>query len=464
MNEGGIGFLIFFGYLSMCLLLAAFFRSQFKILQKYLIPSGIIAGFIMLAIGPSLLNIVRFPVGEEAELLTFHLISVIFVIIGLRGYGPAEKAEAKDTFKLTAVATSTLAVQFLIGLLFTFIVVFLINPNFFAGFGSLLMLGQGLDSTVAHFFGGYWEQDLGFTGGKSIAFSFSALGFLLAYLVGLGYIIWARSRGAAEALPGENTATVQSGIVPKGGRKKAGALLTAHPQSIETFTLHLALIGFCLLLLYGLIRIVILLVANYLPPDILIVAEHFTGFNYLLGLLIGLAVRKLMDLIKVDYIVDNGVLNRLLGIAVDFMVVAAIVSIPLALSRVNPWEILLLSLAGAVLTLFAVKLLLEKVYRDGDLEKQVALYGFLTGNISSALALLRIMDPQLQKPLARSLAYTGGLSFLAAVPLLYLMHVPIFGGEMFHFLRAAVLALAYAVLIFVIWHFAVGRRRSSGKG
>lgn len=463
MDETGINLLLFLGYLSMALILAAFFRSQFKVLQKYLIPSSIIAGFIMLIIGPAVLSIVRFPLGDEAELLLYHLISAIFVIIGLRGYGPAEKVKAKETFKLTAVATNVLAIQLLIGLLFTLLVIFLINPNFFAGFGSLLMLGQGFDPAVAHFFGGYWEQDLGFTGGKSIAFSFSALGFLLAYLVGLAYIVWARARGGLEPLPGEKSVAAQSGIVPKNSRKKAGALMTTHSQSIETFTLHLALIGFSLLLLYGFIRIVILLLVNNLPPGVVIAAELFTNFNFLFGLLVGLGVRKIMELLGIDYIVDNGVLNRLLGIAVDFMVVAAIVSIPLALSRVNPWEILLLSLIGAVLTLFAVKLLLEKVYRDRDLEKQVALYGFLTGNISSALALLRIMDPQLQRPLARSLAYTGGLSFLTAIPFFFLINVPIFGGVS-NFLLAAGLALGYALLIFVIWRFVINRSRSVERG
>lgn len=460
MDEVGISFLIFFGYLSLALLLAAFFRSQFKILQKYLIPSSIIAGLIMLIIGP-VLDIVRFPVGDEAEMLLFHLISVIFVIIGLRSYRPAEKTRARDTFKLTAVAVNVLAVQFLIGLFFTSIIIFLINPHFFAGFGSFLMLGQGFDPNVALFFGGYWEQDLGFSGGKSIAFSFSALGFLLAYLVGLTYIIWARARGAVEPQPGEKSTVAQSGIVPKGSRKKAGALLTTHPQSIETFTLHLAVIGFSLLLLYEFTRIIIFLICKYLTPGILIVAEIFANFNFLFGILIGLGVRKFMELLKIDYVVDNGVLNRLLGIAVDFMIVAAIVSIPLAISTVNPWEILLLSFVGAILTLFAVKLLLEKVYRDRDLEKQVALYGFLTGNISSALALLRVMDPQLQRPLARNLAYTGGLSFLAAVPLFFLINIPLFGGAS-NFLLAAGLALGYALLIFAVWHFAVGRRGSGG--
>ena len=71
------------------------------------------------------------------------------------------------------------------------------------------------------------------------------------------------------------------------------------------------------------------------------------------------------------------------------------------------------------------------------------------------------MDPQLQRPLARNLAYTGGLSFLAAVPLFFLINIPLFGGAS-NIMLAAGLALGYALLIFAVWHFAVGRRGSAG--
>ena len=50
-----------FGYISMGLLLAAFLRSQFKYLQRLFFPSCILAGFILLLLGPSLLSIINIP-------------------------------------------------------------------------------------------------------------------------------------------------------------------------------------------------------------------------------------------------------------------------------------------------------------------------------------------------------------------------------------------------------------------
>jgi len=68
-------------------------------------------------------------------------------------------------------------------------------------------------------------------------------------------------------------------------------------------------------------------------------------------------------------------------------VVAAIASVPLVISLVNTWETLSLSLIGAGLTLLAVVVLMNKVCGEKSIAKQVATYGFLTGNISSAVAL-----------------------------------------------------------------------------
>ena len=457
-----IGFLMFFGYLSLALVIGAYLRSQFKIFQKYLIPASIIGGFFLLIIGPEVLAIVSYPAGGHADLFLRFLVPLIFIIIGLRGHKPDERVKARETFKLTAVAANTLAFQLIVGVLFTLVIILLVNPEFFAGFGSFLMLGQGFDSVLSRYFGGAWEQDFGFAGGTATSFSFSAFGFLAAYLVGVAYIVWARAKGLIKPLPDEESASVQTGIVPEDHEKKSAGLLTTHSQSIDTFALHLAVVGFCLLLLYGAMKIVVLLIVKYLPPEMMIAAEIFANFHFLFGLLIGLGVRKLMARLKVDYIVDSGVLNRLLGMVIDYMIVAAIVSIPLVISASHLWETLLLSLGGAVLTLFAVKLLLEKGCRDSSLDSQVALYGLLTGNVSSALALLRMVDPALKGSLSSNLAYVGGLSFVAAVPLFILMVIPLF-GTVSHLLLAAGLALVYGVLLFLVCRFVI-RRRTPAKG
>jgi len=74
-----------FGYVSLALLLAVFFRTQFKFLQHLFIPSNIIAGLILLLLGPGILGIVNIPAGQLAHNFVFHLITVIFILLGVKG-------------------------------------------------------------------------------------------------------------------------------------------------------------------------------------------------------------------------------------------------------------------------------------------------------------------------------------------------------------------------------------------
>ena len=449
-----------FGFLSMALLLGVFIRSQLKFFQKYMIPGSVIAGFITLIIGPGLLNIVSIPTTSgEVDFLVFNLLSVIFIIIGLRGFdGEKDKKDkGEGTLKFTAAITSLLSFQLAAGMLFALAVVLLINPGLFRGFGSMLMLGHGFDPTMARFFGGFWEQEQGFTGGQSIAFAFSSFVFLMSYLLGLGYIIWTKKRGLITPIPGEESASVQTGILQTRKKKPAAGLLTTHNQSIETFSLHLAIIGLAVLLLYGLLKALALVMIHNLSPGMIILTEIFTNFNYLFGLLMGLAFRRLLIWLKIDYIVNRDVLNRILGVAVDYMVVAAIASIPLVISLANMWETLSFSLIGAGLTLLAVAILMKKACLDDSIKKQVALYGFLTGNISSAVALFRVLDPNLEDPFIRNLTYAGGLSFIAALPLLFFMNIAVV-GRVEHMAAAAGLAAIYGGGIFCAWYFLIFRR------
>lgn len=460
MGEISAGSIMLFGYLSTALLAGVFIRSQFKIFQKYLIPGSIIAGFILLIIGPGFLGLVNAPTGDDADFLVFNLITVIFIIIGLRG-GSAGESRERGVLKTTALLTILRSLQLVVGILFTLLVVLLINPGLFRGFGSMLMLGQGFDPAIASYFGGSLEHELGFTGGQSIAFTFSSLGFLLAYLFGLGYIIAAKKWGFIVPLTGEGSVSVQTGVIEPGEDKKSAGLLTMHGQTVETFSVHLAVIGFAVLVLYGLLKVIALVMVQNLSPGMVIVTETLFNFNYLFALLIGLAVSKLLRLLKIDRLINRSVLDRLLGVAVDFMIVAAIVSIPLVITLANLWETLLLSLGGAGLTLLAVNILMGRVCREKNIGRQAALFGFLMGNISSSIALFRVLDPNLEDPFIRDLAYAGGLSFIAALPLFFFMNIPVFGG-LIQLAAAAGLAVLYGGVLFCAWYFLIYRRQVGG--
>lgn len=464
MEELGVETLLLFGYLSIALAVGALFRSQLKFFQDYLIPGSIIGGFFLLIIGPELFNIVNIPVGK-VDSFVYHLITFIFLILGLRGFGSrnyshksSHKHSARDSIKSTAkttlLITHTLAFQLILGLLFVLFIIFLINPELFSGFGSMLMLGQGFDQVISRFFAGFWEQDLGFIMGRSVAFNFAAFGFLFAYVIGLIYLIRARKKGLITSFFAEEEKnSFRTGIIPPGEQEENAGKLTSHFQSIETFALHLSVIGSCLLILYVFMRLASMGIIAGFGSGAVIIGEIIVNFNFLFALLLGLAARSLMRILKIDYILDDSLLTRLVSGGADYLIVAAIVAIPLVIVPMYQWEIILLSLLGAVLTLTVVKLLLEKVYGEKGLDKQLALFGFLTGNISSALALLRIFNPNLEGTFVRDLTFAGALGYGLAMPLFYIMNVPMLGA-IGYIILAIILTVIYALLLYLVWSLA----------
>lgn len=458
---GGIALtsILAFGYMGLALIIAAFFRSQFKFLQTLFIPSSIIAGLLLLLLGPGVIGVINLPVGTYAENMVYHLITIIFIILGLRGF---KKSNRGGVAAGTIMITKVMAFQFFIGIAFTIIVVLLINPQFFSGFSSLLMLGSGFDSVLARYFGGFWQEELSFQGGTFIAYSFAVLGIIFAYVLGIVMVNIARMRGKLPAFPADGNVSVLTGIVPEKEEKKEAGKLTTDGQSIETFTLHIAVVGGVLLLTYGLMRVVAQWLITAFDPGVVIVGEVFMHFNYLLGFLFALGVRKLMDFFVIDHVLDEKVLNRILGVVVDFMVVAAVVSIPLIISNVNIWAILILATVGAVLTMLAVMWLSRAVFKNESIERDVTLFGFLSGNISSSIALLRIVDPELKHPVAREITFASFLSFLAAVPLLFLINLPLIGEEVIYLLYSLGIAAAYIVILYLVWILFFRRWLQSG--
>ncbi|MGM0404296.1 MAG: hypothetical protein ACQEQN_11305, partial [Thermodesulfobacteriota bacterium] len=70
-------------------------------------------------------------------------------------------------------------------------------------------------------------------------------------------------------------------------------------------------------------------------------------------------------------------------------------------------------------------ILLGSRLADYRLERTLAIYGVVTGTVSSGLLLLRIVDPELKSPAAREIGFmnifsvpiVGGLTFFLNVPI-----------------------------------------------
>jgi ESS family glutamate:Na+ symporter len=78
----------------------------------------------------------------------------------------------------------------------------------------------------------------------------------------------------------------------------------------------------------------------------------------------------------------------------------------------------LMSIAGAVITLWYLQWLCKKLYPGYYYEGMLSMYGMLTGTISSGVLLLRELDPSFKTPAANNLLSGSSFGIAFGAPML----------------------------------------------
>jgi ESS family glutamate:Na+ symporter len=123
---------------------------------------------------------------------------------------------------------------------------------------------------------------------------------------------------------------------------------------------------------------------------------------------------------------DRRTFDRILGLALDFLVVSAISSIKLDVFLAYFWPFSILMLVGLVWVISCTWLIAPRMLPDAWFERSITEYGMQTGVTALGLLLLRVADPHFETPAARSFGFKqilyepmlGGGFITAAAPLL----------------------------------------------
>jgi len=452
LETAGWGTILDFTYIGIALLAAFYLRNRLRFLQNLLLPSCLIAGLLILLFGPNVLKVYTFSGNLEAY--TYHLLTAVFATLSLRGFRHQEKGRA--VLVTTGILCQGMALQAVLGIAFTLLWIIFLVPHLFPTFGFQMMLGYSFDSSMAQNLALQWEQ-MGFIGGRYSGLSFTVMGFFWAYLLGIIAINRGRKRNLIsfyrpQPLPPE----ALSGLWGRGESRPEAGRLTTTGQSIETLTFHLAVIGGIIFATY----ISMNLFTNWLrqfSPLTAQLSDAVWSMNFLFAVILGSAVRSLLKGLRIDHLLDGGLLKRTGGLFTDLIVVTSIASIPLIIYRSYWVEVLALSAVGAVATVFAVFWLTGKLHDGFPLERSLATFGLITGGMSTGLALLRAVDPEMTSPASLDLAYAGGLAFIFGLPLLVLTRIPLAGALLGEPVRYLLITLAllggYIALISLIWLF-----------
>ena len=192
------GDLHLFAMILLSLLLANALKRAIPLLQASLIPTSVLGGAILLLasgiyklITGDLLFDTPFFAGHGnamLETITYHTLALGFIASSLKtSEEKMSKQRTVEIFNTGVTTVATYLLQAILGLTITFIAA-KIMTNFFSVAGILLPFGYGQGPGQAMNYGGIYELEHGFEGGKSFGLTVAALGFISAALGGVFHL------------------------------------------------------------------------------------------------------------------------------------------------------------------------------------------------------------------------------------------------------------------------------------
>ena len=380
--------MIAFGLASICLVIGTLFRAKIGFLRNMLVPASVIGGIIGL-IFMNVVIVAKVNIGTDTEMFTEtvnQLFTVSFISIALTGAGSRQDSTGKNIFKgsvgMGLVWCFLYALTPLIGLL----LIGVIGKGFGMDtvYGSLIPFAFAQGPGQAAAFGGMYES-YGWTNASMVGIAFAAIGFLVAFLVGIPAAKLGIKKGLAKNC-GEIDSHILKGYFKKDEQPNHSVTDTTYSGNIESMAFHFAVIGLCYIGAIGISK------AFALLPSF--IGSSMSGLLFFNGMLAAYIVKAIMKKLKIDFMLDDGLLNKVTGLTSDYLVVCAFMSI--SFSVIGNWIIPII-IEAAIMTVVTVVFCFyfgARIGGSNDFERTLGLYGVCTGTVPSGIALTRIVDPE----------------------------------------------------------------------
>jgi ESS family glutamate:Na+ symporter len=448
------------GIIATGLLLATAIRSKVRFFQRFLIPNSIIAGFLLLPMYNFVFPSFHMNTDALGE-LAYHLLSLSFISLTLRTPFK-QKGRGKNISGTSMAILSQFGLQALIGLGLTWLMIRTFAPDLFHSFGLLLPLGYAQGPGQAFAIGEGWKV-FGIDDAGTVGLTFAAVGFILASFGGIFLINYGVrhkwiSQEYLDTIKGQG---VRTGVYPKGSELPVGALQTTQTEAIDPLTINVVAVLFAYMLTFLFLKGlgVVLGLAGNAGTEL---ATNLWGISFIFAALMGMLVRKILSFLKADHILDNRTLNRVSGLSVDLMVTSSIAAISLVIVARYWLPILIVSFIGGIMTLAVIPWMGSRVFTDHKFLRSLLVFGVSTGTLSTGLALLRVLDPEFETPVASDYTYASGMTFVLAIPFILSINFSAKAyqtGDMRWFAAALGVALAYTMGAF-IWYMFLAKKKS----
>lgn len=413
------GFFNLISVLLASLLAANMIKRSFKFLQASLIPTSVLAGGLLIIIecifklftGDVMFDTDFFGRNGTAtlELITYHTLALGFIAATFKSSGgKLSKKRTAEIFNTGVTTVSTYLLQGIFGLAVS-IVAALVVSGFFSAAGMLLPFGYGQGTGQALNYGGIYEADFGFEGGKSFGLTIAAFGFLSASFGGVIHLNILKRAGKLKLAKSKEGALSSEQI--------QAADEVPMQENMDKLTIQVALIAFAYMLAY----LIMFILGKLLPG----MKSVIYGFNFLLGVLTATLVKTAMGFLRKKNLIhreytNDFLMTRASNFFYDIMVVAGIAAIRLGALK-NYWGIIIImGIVGLVITYTYNRIVAKILFKDYPEEQFLAMYGMLTGTASTGIILLREIDGEFKTPASDNLVYQNFPAIVFGFPLMFL--------------------------------------------
>jgi ESS family glutamate:Na+ symporter len=392
--EGLTAILFSICILAVLLLIGKVMRVKIRLFQRIFLPSSIIGGFIGLAVGPFGFDLIpEFILGTWGE-IPGVLINIVFATLFLGVAIPGIK-------KVWSMGGSQLCFgavigtgQYFVALLVTALV---LTPFFGVNheFGTILEIGfSGGHGTAAGMTSVF--EAVGFPEGTALAYMSATVGIIVAVVGGIIFINIAIRKDQCvnfdknESIPEYK----KKGLIKEQADRYSNSEATVASESIEPLAFHFSVVAVAVLIGWGLLHFV-----RKAHPQL----EGFPLFP--LAMIGGMIIQIISKPLKLTTYYDKNTFDRILGISLDFLVVAAISTLRLDLFLENVWPFLILMAVGIAWIMFCLVFLAPKMFPNNWFERGITEYGMQTGVTAIGLLLLRLVDPHYKTDTAQSFGF-----------------------------------------------------------
>ncbi|MBQ5328064.1 MAG: hypothetical protein J6J15_02650 [Oscillospiraceae bacterium] len=400
------------------LLVGNILKKSVGFLKDSLVPISVIGGGILILVawvyklitGDIMFDTAFFGSSgtKTLEMFTYHCLALGFIASTLKtGDGKITKERAIEVFNTGVTTVSTYLLQGVCGMIITIVAARFFIPDFFEAAGVLLPFGYGQGTGQAMNYGGIYENDFGFDGGKSFGLTIAALGFLSASIGGVVHLNLLKRKGVIakkasdrhnhEKIEGENEIPMQ--------------------ESIDKMTVQIALIIVTYMITYFLMNGISKLIPG--------MTSLIFGFNFLLGVLSATLIKETMKFLKKKNAIqreytNNFLLTRASNFFFDIMVVSGIAAIRLSVLEQYWGIMLILGIVGLFVTYFYNRYVAKTLFPKYAEEQFLMMYGMLTGTASTGTILLREMDGDFETPAADNMVYQNFPAIVFGFPMMLL--------------------------------------------